>query len=117
MDDIVIYGKTLQDHLQQLYAIFALFQRLRIHLKPTKTYLGYPNIQLLGQYINSLGLTTIQNKIEAITKLEFPRNLQELKAYLGLTSWLDIYIKKYAQKAAPLQQWKTRLLQNALAKG
>ena len=104
MDDIVIHGKALQDHLQQLHAIFALFQRLRIHLKPTKTYLGYLNIQLLGQYVDGLGLTTTQDKIEAITKLEFPKTLQELEAYLGLTGWLRNYIEKYAQKAARLQQ-------------
>ena len=117
MDDIVIYGKTLQEHLQQLHDIFAVFQRLRIHLKPTKSYLGYPNIQLLGQYVDGLELTTVQDKIEAITKLKFPWTLQELEVYLGLTGWLRNYVEKYAQKAAPLQQRKTRMLENAPVKG
>ena len=100
-----------------MHDIFAVFQRLRIHLKPTKTYLGYPNIQLLGQYVDGLRLTTAQDKIEAITKLEFPRTLQELEVYLGLTGWLRNYVEKYAQKAAPLQQCKTRMLENAPVKG
>ena len=117
MDDIIIYGKTLQEHLQQLHDIFAVFQRLRIHLKPTKTYLGYPNIQLLGQYVDGLGLTTVQDKTKAITKLEFSWTLQELEVYLGLTGWLRNYVEKYAQKAAPLQHRKTRMLENAPVKG
>src|SRR5438270_7509489 len=117
MDDIIIYGKTLQEHLQQLHDIFAVIQRLRIHLKPTKTYLGYLNIQLLGQYVDVLGLTTAQDKIEVITKLEFPWTLQEVKVYLGLTGWLRNYVEKYAQKAAPLQHRKTRMLENAPVKG
>ena len=58
---------------------------MRIHLKPTKAFLGYPNIQLLGQHVDVLGLTTAQSKIEAITKLEFPKTLHDLEAYLELT--------------------------------
>src|SRR5207248_8389947 len=85
IDDIVIFAKTLHDHLQQLHAIFALFQRLRIHLKPSKTYLRYPNIQLLGQHVDGPGLTAAADKIAAIAKLEFPRTLQDLEAYHGLT--------------------------------
>lgn len=117
VDDIVIYGRTFQEHLQQLHTIFALLQRLRIHLNPSKTYLGYPNIQLLGQHVDALGLTTAQDKIEAIIKLKFPQTLQELETYLGLTGWLRNYIEKYAQKAAPLQLRKTKLLRGAPNKG
>ena len=75
MDDIIIYTKTFQEYLQQLYAIFALFQHLQIHFKPIKTYFRYSNIQLLGQYINSLDLIIAQNKIEVISKLKFLKTL------------------------------------------
>jgi hypothetical protein len=58
---------------------------MRISVKPTKIFLGYPLVQLLGQYVDSLGLVTTADKLEAIAKLKFPGILKELEYYLGLT--------------------------------
>ena len=66
---------------------------------------------MLGQKINGPGLTSATEKIAAISKWQFPRNLKLLKLYLGFTNWLRNYIPYYAQKIEPLQKRKTLLLQ------
>jgi hypothetical protein len=68
-----------------LNKVFLTFCRIRILVKPTKIFLGYLLVQLLGQYIDSLGLVIAADKLEAITKLKFPGILKELEYYLGLT--------------------------------
>ena len=49
INDIVIFSKTLENHLQHLNMIFSLFNRLEIILKKIKTHLDYSSIILLDQ--------------------------------------------------------------------
>ena len=85
-------------------------------IKPSKTYLGYPTITLLGQTVDSLGLTTAAGKLSAIAGMSFPERLKDLERYLGFTGWLRDYIPYYTQKAEPLQIRKTMLLRDSPSK-
>ena len=110
VDDIIIFSKTLQEHLMHLRQVFTLFLRVGIALKPSKSFMGYPNVQLLGQRVDSFGLSTPQERLAAISKLKFPQTLTALETYLGMTGYLRNYIAWYAQIARPLQDRKTELL-------
>ena len=110
VDDIVVFSKSLEEHLRHLNQVFALFTKLNIALKPSKTYLGYPTISLLGQRVDRFGLSTAQEKLAAILRLRFPKTLKDLETYLGMTGWLRDYVPFYAQKADALRKCKTMLL-------
>src|SRR5436190_22675868 len=101
IDDIVIFSRTLDDHLSHLYQLFSLLSQYNIVINPKKAYIGFPTIRLLGQKVSSLGLSTTQDKIDAIAKLDFPKNLKDLETYLGLTGWLRQYVPYYAYIAEP----------------
>lgn len=109
VDDIAIFSKSLQQHLANLREVFQTLNRCNIGLKPTKTFIGYPSVQLLGQQVDALGMTTAADKLEAITALEFPKTLKTLETYLGMTEYLRHYIPFYAQIVEPLQNRKTSL--------
>ena len=49
IDDIVIFSKTLKNHLKHLNIIFNLFDELKIIFKEIKTHLNYSSIILLNQ--------------------------------------------------------------------
>src|SRR5205809_4759551 len=49
IDDIVIFSKTLKNHLKHLNIIFSLFDKMKITLKEVKTHLDYSSIILLNQ--------------------------------------------------------------------
>ena len=85
VDDIVIFSQTLTEHVQHLKSIFSMLRENNISVKPTKAFLAYPTVQLLGQKVTSLGLPTSEEKLKAISKLKFPLNLRQLETYLGLT--------------------------------
>ncbi len=113
VDDVVIYSKTLEEHLEHLRQIFGLFVRAGISVNPSKAFLGYPSVQLLGQKVDSLGLWTSEDKLQAISRLSFPDTLAKLETYLGMTGWLRDYIAHYAAIAKPLQDRKTIMLANS----
>lgn len=90
--------------------MFEIFLKYNIFISPTKLYLNYSNVALLGQQVNSLGLTTLEQKLEAIRLLSYPETLGALEYYLSLIGYLKNYIHFYTQFATPLQSFKIVLL-------
>ena len=113
IDDIICGGSSLKDLLHKLRILFEIFLRYNISIKPTKSYLNYPDVGFLGQQVNFLGLTALDKKLKAIRLLHYPETLEALEYYLGLTGYLRSYIHFYTQLASPLQALKTRLLKGA----
>ena len=97
--------------------LFEIFLRYNISIKPTKSFLNYPDMGLLGQRVNSLGLTTSDEKLKAIFLLTYPNTMGALEYYLGLTGYLRSYIHFYTQLAAPLQELITLFLRHAPVAG
>ena len=111
VDEIVCGARSLPDLLEKLQTLFEIFLYYNISIKFTKSFLNYPDVALLGQRVNSLGLTTSEEKLKAIRLLTYPDTLGVLEYYFGLTGYLRSYIHFYAQLATPLQALKTSLLQ------
>lgn len=113
VDDIICGAKSLPDLLEKLHILFDIFLEYNISIKPSKSFFNYPDVELLGQRVNSLGLTTSEEKLRAINLLNYPEILSALKYYLGLIG----YLRNYAQLAAPLQALKSSLLRDAPISG
>ena len=117
IDDIIIFSRTLEEYIKHLRAIFGIMQKQNIALSPSKAFLGYRSLKLLGQRVDSLSMITHEDKTEAILALVFLKNLQHLEKYLGTTGWLRNYILAYAVIIHPLQERKTRLYRQVTTKG
>ena len=52
----------------------------------------------LGYYINQAAVKPISDKTEAITKLDAPKNVKELKSFLGSIQLLPKFIKNLSKK-------------------
>ncbi len=113
IDDIIIFSKTMKEHVTHLREIFETLTKNGISVNPKKAFIGYSSVQLLGQKVDSLGLTTDEEKLKAIAKLKFPRTLKQLEHYLGLTGWMREYVPNYAGVSQPLQDRKTLLLKSS----
>lgn len=113
IDDIVIFLTNFQLYQEHLQAVFSILRANNIAIKPTKAFIGYPSVQLLGQKVDSLGLATANDKLKAISSLHFPKTLRQLETYLGLIGWLREYVEKYARIAEPFTARKTALLKGS----
>jgi len=113
VDDIVVYSKTLNDHIHHLKTLFSALANKNVTLSGTKSYIGFLSVTLLGQRVDGLGLSTAEDKMAAIKALSFPATLKDLETYLGMTGWHRHFIPNYAQLAEPLQRRKTEGLKTA----
>lgn len=102
IDDIVIFSKTFEEHLEHVNKVLSAISQSGITLSPKKCHFGYQSLALLGQKVSRLGLSTQKSKIDAINQLAEPRNVKELQTFLGMMVYFSAYIPYYAWIVAPL---------------
>lgn len=96
IDDIVIALNSLEEHIKHLHILLSVLQEYNIRIEPKKTFVAFPIVTLLGQRVDSLGMTTMEEKLHAVLSLDFPRNLKQLETYLGLVGYFRTKIWRYA---------------------
>ena len=82
IDDIVIFSKTFDDHLDHLDQMFKAVAKTGITLATTKCHFAYQSLLLLRQKVSRLGLSTHMEKVSAILNLESPKNPHDLQIFL-----------------------------------
>ena len=102
IDDIMVYSKSYEDHIQHLDKVLEAIERAGITLSPNKCHLFYGSILLLGHKVSRLGLSTHEEKVKAILELERPRKLSQLQTFLGMVLYFSAFIPYYAFICAPL---------------
>ncbi len=88
VNDIVIFFNMLKKHLNHLYNIFNILNKMKICLSLKKFYLAYLSVQLLNQQIDALSFITLKDKLVIIFKIRFSLSLSQLEKYLDLTDYL-----------------------------
>ena len=113
IDDIVLFFKTFDDHVEHFRRLFVKLVELRITFNLKKTFLNYFSITLLEQKIDVFDFSTIEKRIIVIKVIKFSKNFKVLKIYLSLTNYQREKLVWYAQKTNVLQKEKTRLLKDS----
>ena len=106
-DDIVVTGKTDDEHLQNLQLVFQKLESVGLKLNKEKCVFMAPSIEYLGHQINKDGLHPTDEKVSCIKQAPTPLTITELKAFMGLLNYYGKFIPNLATVLAPLY----RLLQ------
>ena len=75
LDDILVLGSTLEEHLQNLAQVFNCLRKAGLRLKPTKCHLAWKKIAYLGFIGTDMGVAANPQKIEAVRSYPTPTNL------------------------------------------
>ncbi|UYV67807.1 K02A2.6-like [Cordylochernes scorpioides] len=102
MDDIVVYGSSLEEHNERVRQVLKKIQEEGMTLNPEKCQFGVKTVKFLGHTLSSEGLFIDEEKLDAITKMEAPRSTKELKSFLGMVNYLGKFIPNLADKLQPL---------------
>jgi hypothetical protein len=102
MDDICIYSKTLEDHIQHLRHVFQVLLDNKLFLKFSKCAFAQPKIEYPGHVISRDGVATHPRKTEAIMGWPVPTTLTKVRGFLGLTDYYKKFIRNYGIIAKPL---------------
>ena len=103
IDDIIVYGKSFEETLQNLQTVFQRIRDAGLKLKPKKCELFTKEILYLGFRVNGDGVKPDPGKIEAVTQWPLPCNATDVRSFLGFANYHRRFIKNFAQIAKPLQ--------------
>ena len=101
-DDILIYSRTFDDHLQHLTIALQVLRDNQLFAKLRKCFFVQHNIEYLGHVISSQGVITDPKKIEAIMNWPQPATLKQLRGFLGLTGYYKRFVRNYGKITKPL---------------
>ena len=88
IDDILITGRSDEEHLQNLRQALSRRQEKGIKLKKDKFDFMLDKVSYLGLVISSTGISPMQDKIKAINKAKAPT----LQNYRALLDWSTTYV-------------------------
>lgn len=109
IDDIIVYGKTIEEHNKNLRILFERLRQVGLKLQPDKCEYLRPELEYLGHVISEHGIRPNPNRIEKVRTYPAPKNPKEIKQFLGLVGYYRKFIKDFSKTAKPL----TRLLQKS----
>ena len=87
LDDIIIFSKNEEEHLQHLEIIFEILHEAGLKLKRSKCSFMKMHIEYLGHLISEKGIELMPDKLSAIKEMPAPRNPKEIKQFLGLVGY------------------------------
>ena len=87
LDDILVTGRTEEEHLQRLDMVLQRLEKAGMQLKRNKCAFMLKSVEYLGHNISAEGLRPTQEKVRAITDAPPPENLSQLRAFLALVNY------------------------------
>ena len=97
-----MFSATWAEHLERLRAVFDRLRRANLKLGARKCHLAAREVSFLGYKVTPEGLEPEPRLMEAISKLPPPINIAEVRSFLGLVGYYRRFVKKFSDKAAPL---------------
>lgn len=102
LDDIVVLGGSLEEHMANLKEVFRRLREARLKINHEKSKFFQKEIKYLGHVVNESGIHTDPDKIAAIRELTPPTNVRELRRCLGIASWYRRFVPDFSKISQPL---------------
>ena len=106
LDDIIIFSKDEEEHLEHLRIIFQHLKEAGLKLKRSKCDFIKRHIQYLGHLISQDRIQPLLEKLESIRDMPAPRNPKEIKQFLGLAGYYCKFVPRFLDLSRPLT-WLT----------
>lgn len=104
LDDVIIFSDSPELHIQRLREVFTRLRQANLKLKVSKCQLMKRRVEFLGHVVSHEGISVDPSKVEKVETWPIPKNLKELRAFLGLCSYYRRFVFDYANISDPLSK-------------
>ena len=102
LDDMIVFSKTPEEHLQRMRVVFDRLQEHGLKLKPSKCDVFKSEIKYLVHHVSWKGVLPSKKNLESIAQCPPPDTYTKVKSFVGLVGHYRHFIKGFAKIAAPL---------------
>ena len=104
IDDVVIFGANQAEHDARLCAVLDRLEKSGVTLNGEKCVFGQSQIKFLGHLIDRDGIRSDPEKVAAITKLDPPSNITQLRRLTGMINQLGKFSPNLSEISKPLRE-------------
>ena len=98
------FSTTFEQHLALLRDVLIKLRAANLKLKPSKCQLFQRSVVFLGHEVSADGVRPDPTNIEKVSTWRTPKNVSEVRSFLGLASYYRKFCKDFATVAEPLQR-------------
>lgn len=106
IDDFLIASSNMEEHKQHLKQLFTRLNEYGVVINPEKCEFGKTEISFLGYIINENGIRPSTEKVAAIINFPKPKNVEELRRFLGMYNYYRTSIPFAAKLQIPLNEFQ-----------
>ena len=104
LDDLLVSSKNFDEHISHLQQIFDRLRAVNLKLHPKKCRFAIESVKYLGHIINSQGLSADPGRCAVLKDWPTPKNVKDVKAFLGSSGYYRRYIPRYSIRSAALRE-------------
>lgn len=104
LDDLIIVSEDFQQHLAVLVRISEQFRRANLTLNISKSRFCVTRVKYLGYIIGDGGITTDPDKVSAIRNWPVPKNVKQVRGFLGIAGWYRRFIENFSTVVFPITE-------------
>jgi len=102
IDDLIIFTKTVEEHIRLLTTVFHRLDEARLCIQPSKCSFLQPRVHVLGHVVSADGIEVDPSKVQAMSNYPKPTTVHALRRFLGSINYYREFVSNYATIASPL---------------
>lgn len=102
LDDIIITSSTFSEHISILSEVYKRLAEANLTVNFQKCKFFRDSLKYLGFIIDSQGLRTSSEKVEAMLNYPRPQNTTQIRRFVGMCSWYRRFIPHFSTLISPL---------------
>ena len=104
VDDVVIFSKTVDDHLVHIEEVLTRIAKHSLKIKMSKCFFVQKEVELLGHVVSKGGVKVDPKKVSAIQYVKAPSRVKGVRRFLGMAGYYRRFVFGFAEIAVTLHE-------------